>query len=1033
MKFAGLFVGIDRYASPAINWLSCARRDAIALHALFTDTLGGDSKLLLDSEATRANIEKELKELQKCGEDDFVVIAFSGHGSPTHQLISYDADIRDLDATAIPLETLTNWFSHISSKRLFFILDCCFSGGMGAKVLQLESLPRSMDSVEKLLEQLSGEGRLIITASTATEPAWENQKFGQGFLTHFLIEALQGAEEVLDSGKIHIYRLLEHITKQVSSAAAQIGKKQNPTFRGKIDGEVMLPVFKPGKMFNAAFPEKAKPKVTEDPNSLSAWGFPSEIISAWTEGAIKSLNSLQLEAINEFRVLEGQHLIGSAPTSSGKTMIGELAALASVLERKRAFFLFPLKALVNDKHKHFTKLYGGYGVKTIRATGDMSDDVPALTRGQYDICLMTYEKFTALVLGNPHLLEQVGAIVVDEVQMIADRNRGVNLEFILTLLRMRRREGIEPQLVALSAVIGDTNGFEQWMGARLLRREERPVPLDEGILTSAGSFRFVSTDKKVEESVPNYIHPELRKGSSQDLIIPLVRRLVGDGKQVIVFREIRGEARGCASYLAKALGLPPAAEALKALPGGDPSLASNILRECLQGGVAFHISDLDRDERAAIEEEFRKPESKIRVIVATTTLAMGVNTPAEAVVVAGLMHPGDEPYSVAEYKNIVGRAGRLGYTTRGSSHLLALTPMEEQGLWRKYVQGKPENLESRFFEANTDLRSLIVRVLAAASRFAGVGLRREAIIEFLEGSFGSFQKARISQQQAINVKDILSSLENLALHKLIRSSPEEVYELTELGWLAGQGGVEVESITRLVETLGPVSTTELNDPTLIAATQLTVELDQLFLPLNKKSSQKEPQEWNNALRQQLVAPHVLGMMRRFAREEHEITMRCKRAAACLLWISELPISQIETILTQFWGKFDGAAGPVRGVAARTYDLLPTTMRVAEILHPDLKLDERGIRLLTRLEVGVPASMIEIASYLGNALARGDYQSLLKGKITNMESVNTATDEVLLTDLGDDEGKLMQLRAAAKKYQQEIGTRKAKIEFPEYRA
>lgn len=128
MKFRGLFVGIDRYASPTINWLSCARRDAIALHALFTDTLGGDSKLLLDSEATRANIEKELKELQNCEQDDFVFITFSGHGSPTHQLVTYDADIRDLDATAIPLEVLTDWFSRIPSKRLFFVLDCCFSG-----------------------------------------------------------------------------------------------------------------------------------------------------------------------------------------------------------------------------------------------------------------------------------------------------------------------------------------------------------------------------------------------------------------------------------------------------------------------------------------------------------------------------------------------------------------------------------------------------------------------------------------------------------------------------------------------------------------------------------------------------------------------------------------------------------------------------------------------------------------------------------------------------------------------------------------
>jgi superfamily II helicase len=53
-----------------------------------------------------------------------------------------------------------------------------------------------------------------------------------------------------------------------------------------------------------------------------------------------------------------------------------------------------------------------------------------------------------------------------------------------TLLRMRRRDGLEPQVIALSAVIGDTNGLERWLGGRLLRRTERPVPLDEGVVCS---------------------------------------------------------------------------------------------------------------------------------------------------------------------------------------------------------------------------------------------------------------------------------------------------------------------------------------------------------------------------------------------------------------------------------------------------------------------------------------------------------------------------------------------------------------------
>jgi replicative superfamily II helicase len=399
-------------------------------------------------------------------------------------------------------------------------------------------------------------------------------------------------------------------------------------------------VFVEGAKYAAAFPDRMPAAVAKDLNSLQAVGFPESLIAAWA-GAIPALNGLQLAAINEFNVLRGEHLVVSAPTSSGKTMVGELAALRNVLDRKRALFLLPLKALVADKKRHFDAVYGAFGVRTVEATGE-TDDLTPLLRGHYDIALLTYEKFAAIALTFPHVLAQVGLIVVDEAQMIADAHRGANLEFILTLIRMRRRRGIEPQVICLSAVIGDTNGLEGWLGARLLRREERPVPLREGVLLSDGRFRYIDPDTG-QESVEKAIQRVYGKGSSQDWIIPLMQKLVGEGQQVIVFRETKGEARGCANYLAGALRLPPAANALVQMPAGDPSQASADLRDALQRGVAFHNADLEREERRIIEEEFRRRDSGLRVIAATTTLAMGVNTPASSVVIAGLDHPGDEP------------------------------------------------------------------------------------------------------------------------------------------------------------------------------------------------------------------------------------------------------------------------------------------------------------------------------------------------------------------------------------------------------
>jgi helicase len=84
MAFKGLFVGIDRYASVDINWLSCARRDATALHAIFADTLGGESSLITDDQATKDGLRLALERLSACDPNDVVVIGFSGHGTPTH-------------------------------------------------------------------------------------------------------------------------------------------------------------------------------------------------------------------------------------------------------------------------------------------------------------------------------------------------------------------------------------------------------------------------------------------------------------------------------------------------------------------------------------------------------------------------------------------------------------------------------------------------------------------------------------------------------------------------------------------------------------------------------------------------------------------------------------------------------------------------------------------------------------------------------------------------------------------------------------
>jgi helicase len=81
--------------------------------ALFSDTLGGTAQLLNDEQATRAAIQQEFEVLASCDPDNVVVIAFSGHGSETHELATYDTRLDDLAATTIPLSVLAEWFTRI--------------------------------------------------------------------------------------------------------------------------------------------------------------------------------------------------------------------------------------------------------------------------------------------------------------------------------------------------------------------------------------------------------------------------------------------------------------------------------------------------------------------------------------------------------------------------------------------------------------------------------------------------------------------------------------------------------------------------------------------------------------------------------------------------------------------------------------------------------------------------------------------------------------------------------------------------------
>ncbi len=231
-----------------------------------------------------------------------------------------------------------------------------------------------------------------------------------------------------------------------------------------------------------------------------------------------------------------------------------MAAIRAYKEGRKSVFLLPYKALVNEKYDQFATLYGNsLGVRVIRSTGDYLDDNARFLSGRYDLALLTYEMFLGLAVSSPHLLTQLGLVVLDEAQFMTDPKRGIVVELLLTFLLAARDRGIFPQVILLSAVVGDANGFEDWLGSGLLRSLERPVPLCEGVLDRGGTFEYIDENgnRGTQQLLDrNLVVQRREKPSAQDMLVPLVAHLVAEGQKVIVFRNAKGPAEGCAAYLA---------------------------------------------------------------------------------------------------------------------------------------------------------------------------------------------------------------------------------------------------------------------------------------------------------------------------------------------------------------------------------------------------------------------------------------------------------------------------------------------------
>ncbi|MEM2110157.1 MAG: DUF5814 domain-containing protein [Candidatus Odinarchaeota archaeon] len=325
-------------------------------------------------------------------------------------------------------------------------------------------------------------------------------------------------------------------------------------------------------------------------------------------------------------LLEDKSLLIVSATSGGKTLSGELAGVKKVLEgRGSLLFLVPLVALANQLYNDFKKRYQPLGLKVAIKVGmphiDVGEEELVIVDDDIrnaDITVATYEGFDTVLRSDlASCPENVGTIVIDEIQMLGDEDRGYELEGLIGRLR-----SVYPgsQLLCLSATVGNPSEIADRLGLSLVVSPGRPVPLERHIvlaMSEADKLRLISKFIRSENS---YVSSTGFRG------------------QTIVFTNSRRKTEEIANYLTRL----------------------NIK------AVAYHAG-MTYSKRKNIEEAYIS--GVYQAIITTFALGAGFDAPCSQVIFESLMM-GNDYLTVTMFNQMLGRAGRLGRHDRGKVVLL---------------------------------------------------------------------------------------------------------------------------------------------------------------------------------------------------------------------------------------------------------------------------------------------------------------------------------------------------------------------------
>lgn len=488
---------------------------------------------------------------------------------------------------------------------------------------------------------------------------------------------------------------------------------------------------------------------------------------------IKEFNPAQKEVIKSGYLENNDNYIISIPTASGKTVLGVMAALKSILEGGKAAYLTPLLSLQNEKVKEFEE----FEKHDIRVGKHPSTS---------DLSVMVFESFDALTRFNWESLREIDTLIIDEFHMIGEYNRGPTLEAAITRAKM-----INPsiRIIALSATLKNMVEIEEWLGGTAVEHDYRPVPLNKEVL----DMEMFNVKNK------------------NDVIVKVVEKSIEDKSQALSFVSTRRFTESLATHVSKKISkkinknqrekFKEVSEKLLAVPdkkGSLPTTTCIKLAECAEKGVVFHHAGLFNEQKEIIEDEFRK--GNILMIAATPTLIYGVNLPSKNVVIRDYTRwtsNGPANIPVFDYEQMAGRAGRPQYDSEGNAYLISKTMDEAYDLKERYIEGDIETTNSKLVDNKDAIFRQIIAQIAS-----GLSKTPDDLTEFFEKTFYGYQMKNNPSMAMFSLDaikwEIESALEFLLQNDIIRATPEGL-KTTDFGYLIAKSNYAVETAVKIKE------------------------------------------------------------------------------------------------------------------------------------------------------------------------------------------------------------------------------------------